>query len=139
MQFVNGEMGMTRRQNYHEHNEVPPLPAGSLRGSAANVGRHQALADDAEATARARKRSPRFPTLDEAERRIRHRREDFIARAFLLLMVFGTAFAIAGLPNALAAILGAALMLTGAIGFIVTCFISAERSRRDNGGHGEAQ
>lgn len=119
------------RMSYHEHATEPhPLPAGSL-------DRHQAMTLDAEEIARRRKHA--FPSLDEAARRIRHRRERAVAQCFALTALTGAAFAAGGHFTFDALMIGSIITSLGGLGFVATCFISGHRSRRDNGGHGAAQ
>lgn len=107
------------KRSYHEHRDrldLPPLPALSIL--------------EEEKIARARRLSPAFPSITEATLRVRHRREKAVARACILLTVFGVWFAVAG-----SLIGGAAIALAGGLGFAVTCVLSGQRSERDNGGH----
>lgn len=125
------------RKSYHEHRETldMPLPSGSVRSSPSYlVGRHDAMQRDADEIARARKRSPAFPTLDEAARRKRHRREAFLARCFLLLTVVGVMGAVSS-HSVDGVLIGSIITAVGGLGFAATCIMSGQHSERDNGGY----
>lgn len=63
--------------------------------------------------------SPRFPTKAEAAYRLRHARENFIARFFGVLLLVG------GISVGFAPVEGLAAIVIGGAGFVGMCFYSA--------------
>jgi hypothetical protein len=85
--------------------------------------------NDQEFFERARKKSPMFPSLDEAMERHRRRRETIIARTYILGMFAGAVYSFWS---------GAGFAVAGLsfVGFVTTCFYAGNRQYTRHGGPG---
>lgn len=126
------------RRSYHEHSDrsYHERVANELNERLVRIDPHAALAADAENSARLRREelahrtrwSPIFPTQAEAARRLRQYRAAVIARCFLAAVMLGGVLVFVPGP---VWVLGLSMFISGGVGFVATCIISARATERE--------
>jgi hypothetical protein len=89
--------------------------------------RHEAIHGDSQ-----HRRSPKFPTVNEATERRQQLRETIATRTLLVMAaLFGAATPFAGRPFFVGLASGACL-----IGFVIMCFVAGNRWKHGGNGNG---